>query len=99
MSLLSLNTTKLNKLSLRDLILPAPKVRELYIIVDPVVNTVILKPVLLDKVKDVVEIKTEATELLKQPLSNWDKLDKSSRTFWTKGARGGEIGFNEYNNR
>jgi hypothetical protein len=99
MSLLSLNTTKINKLSLRDVTLPAPKVRELDITVDPVVNTAILKPVLLYKVKDVVEVKIETTELLKQPISNWDKLDKSSRTFWTKGARGGEIGFNKYDNR
>lgn len=99
MSLLSLNITKLNKLSLREVILPAPKVRELDVIVDSVVNAVVLKPVLLDKVKDVVEIKTDTIEPLKQALSNWDKLDKSSRTFWTKGARGGEIGFNKYNDR
>jgi hypothetical protein len=99
MSLLSLNTTKINKLSLRDVILPAPKVRELVVPVCIEVNKPVLKPVLLDKVKDVIEIKTETIDLLKQALSNWDKLDKSSRTFWTKGARGGEIGFNEYNNR
>jgi hypothetical protein len=46
-----------------------------------------------------VEVKNRDYRALKQSLSNWDKLDKSSRTFWTKGARGGEIGFNKYDNR
>jgi len=95
MSLLSTDITKIKKLSLKGVELPAPKKRD----TAPIKKVDKPQRVKAPKKRDTAPIKkVDKPQRVKapkveKPKTDWEKLNRNTRSFWIAGGRGGEIGW------